>query len=358
MGIVVDEFTAKLVKAKELKAELRVRASAYNHKTVDKRLLPDYEGTGWEQEKENKRTVLLRKPKPHNDYFEDRIWVLLAKMGFTVLGKRDLKLTYTDDTSIPGKQIDIFAADDETILVIECKSAEEMKRQNFSKDLNEYDKVINGGKKTLKKEFSREHKIKFVFATNNISLGENDKKRLSELGMTHLNHDEISYYEQLQARLGQSGKYQLLAKLFKGQDIPSLENKIPAVRGMMGGYNYYSFSIEPEKLLKISYILHRINVNDDDDGYQRLPTKKRLGEIESFINKGGYFPNSVILNINTKGENPLHFDRMACKHDSSITEPVILHLPKQYHSAFVIDGQHRLYGYSNTEIRPRTRFQL
>lgn len=351
MGILSEEFTAKLVRDKELKADLRIRASSFVHKTVDKRLLSDYEGTGWEQEKENKRTVVLRKPKPHNDYFEDRIWTLLSKMGFTTMGKQDLKLPYTDDDSIPGKQIDVFAADDETILVVECKSAEEMKRQNFSKELNEYEKVIIGGTKALKKEFSKTHKIKYIFATNNISLGDNDKKRLADLKMTHLNHDEINYYEQLQARLGQSAKYQLLAKLFKGQDIHSLENKIPAVRGQMGGYNYYSFSIEPEKLLKISYILHRINVNDDDDGYQRLPTKKRLGDIENFINKSGYFPNSVILNINTKREEPLYFDRLASKHDSKITEPVILHLPKQYHSAFVIDGQHRLYGYSNTEYK-------
>lgn len=351
MGIPSDEFTGKLVEDKELSKDLKMRATEFVTKTVDKRLLSDYDGTDWVQYKENKRTFILRKRKPHNVMFEDRVWTLLAKMGFTTLSKRDLRLPYTEDETIPGKQIDVFAADDETIIVVECKSAEEMKRVHFSKELNEYEKVISGAKNGLKKVFSKQHKIKYVFATNNISLSSTDKKRLAELKMTHFNQDEISYYEQLQSRLGPSAKYQLLSKLFKGQEIPSLENRIPAVRGQMGGYYYYSFSIEPEKLLKISYILHSVNVNDDDDGYQRLVSKKRLTEIEHFINKGGYFPNSIILNINTRKEEPLHFDRVACTHDSKNTEPVILHLPKHYHSAFVIDGQHRLYGYSNTKYK-------
>lgn len=352
MGVVLDEFTSKLVKEKELSKELKVRATGFHTKSVDKRLLSDYEGTDWVQYKESKRTVAIKKPKAHNVMFEDRVWTLFARLGFTTMGKRDLRLPCTDDDCIPGKQIDVFAADDETIIVMECKSSEEMRRVHFSKELNEYDKVIQSGNKLLKKVFSREHKIKYIFATNNISLSESDRRRLAELKMVHFNHDEISYYEQLQARLGVSAKYQLLAKLFKGQDIPSLENRIPAVRGEMGGFHYYSFSVEPEKLLKIAYILHSVNVNDDDDGYQRLVIKKRLTEIEHFINdKGGYFPNSVILNINTKREEPLHFDRLQCTHDSKISEPVILHLPRQYHSAFVIDGQHRLYGYSNTKYK-------
>lgn len=351
MGILAEEFTGKLVKDKEIKSNQRVRASSFVHKTVDKRLLSDYEGTEWIQDKENKKSIAFKKPKSHFTMFEDKVWVILAKMGFTTLNKSDLKLPYTTDETIPGKQIDVFAADSETIILVECKSAQEMKKEYFSTVLNEYDKVISGGSKVLKKEFTDKHKIRYIFATNNIILSDNDRKRLRELNMIHFNQDDIHYYEQLLNTVGSAAKYQLLARLFKDQQIPALDNKTPAVRGKMGGYYYYSFSLEPEKLLKISYILHRINVNNDDGGYQRLVTKGRLKEIESFINGGGYFPNSIILNINTKKEEPLNFDKIACTHDSKITEPVILHLPKKYHSAFIIDGQHRLYGYSNTKYK-------
>lgn len=349
MGNLSEEFTDKLVKDKEIRSSLRVRSRSFVTKTVDKRLLPDYEGTDWVVDKKHKKSVVLKKPKPHYAMFEDRVWTILARMGFTTLSKPDIKLPYTDDESIPGKEIDIFAADSETLIVVECKSSETMKKDFFSKELNEYDKVISGGDKVLKKAFSRGHKIRYIFATNNIILSDNDSKRLKDLKMIHFNQDDIHYYEQLLNSVGQASKYQLLAKLFKDLEIPALDNKVPAVRGTMGGYYYYSFSLEPEKLLKISYILHQVNVNSEEGGYQRLVGKNRLKEIEQFINVGGYFPNSIILNINTKNDEPLYFDRVASTHDSKITEPVVLHLPKKYHSAFIIDGQHRLYGYAKTK---------
>jgi len=351
MGILAEEFTGKLIKDADIKANLKIRSSSFVHETVDKRVASDYEKKGWLVEKEHKKKVTFKKAKTHFTMFEDRLWVILAKMGFTTLNKSDLKLPYTADHEIPGKQIDVFAADSETIIVVECKSSQEMKKEYFSKELNEYDKVISGGNKVLKKEFSEKHKIRYIFATNNIILSDNDRKRLRDLNMIHFNQDDINYYEQLLSTVGSAARYQLLARLFKDLEIPALDNKTPAVRGKMGGYYYYSFSIEPEKLLKISYILHRVNVNNADGGYQRLVTRNRLKEIENFINGGGYFPNSIILNINTKREEPLNFDKVACTHDSKITEPVILHLPKKYHSAFIIDGQHRLYGYSNTKYK-------
>lgn len=352
MGNQAEEFTGKLVKDKEIKSHLKVRSNQSTFKTVDKRLLADYAGTEWSVYKTKKKSVILKKKKSFSVMFEDRVWTILAKMGFTVINDYGLRLPYVDDESIPGKQIDAFAADNETIIIVECKSAETMKRQHFSKELNEYEKVISGGNKVLKKVFSDKHKIRYIFATDNIILSDNDRIRLNELQMFHFNQDDIKYYEELLNSIGTAGKYQLLARLFKGIDIPAFENRIPAIRGKMGGYNYYSFSIEPEKLLKISYILHRINVNNDDRGYQRLVKRKRLKEIEEFINEGGYFPNSIIININTKKDNPLNFDRInSPNHDSSVTDPVILHLPKRFHSAFIIDGQHRLYGYANSKYR-------
>ncbi len=353
MGSLDEEFCGKLVQtSREIKFHLRVRSRAFEQKTVDKRILSDYDNTDWKIHKHNKKTVVLKKIKSHHVMFEDRVWTILAKMGFTKMNKKGLRLPYVDDESIPGKQIDVFAADKEIIVIVECKSAETMKRQYFSQELNEYDKVIKGGRKTLNNSSFDKHKIKYIFATNNIDLSENDRNRLKELDMVHFNQDDVNYYEQLLNSVGVAAKYQLMARLFKDIDIPAFENKIPAIRGKMGGYYYYSFSIEPEKLLKMAYILHRVNVNADDRGYQRLIKRSRLKEIEEFINNDGYFPNSIIININTKRDGALNFDRIKCpQHDSDITELVILHLPQRYHSAFIIDGQHRLYGYAGSKYK-------
>ena len=351
MGNLADEFTGRLVKEKEIRSHLRVRSSDFIFETVDKRMLDDYNPDEWVEHKSNKRTVVLKKQKPHHVVFEDRLWSILARMGFTTLNDKGFRLPYAVDESIPGKQIDAFAADDETIIVVECKSSQVMRKMHFSKELNEYDKVISGGNRVLKKAFSDKHKIRYIFATNNIELSDNDRNRLAELQMFHFNQDDINYYEQLLSTVGSAAKYQLLGRLFRDIDIPAFENKIPAIRGKMGLNHFYSFSIEPEKLLKISYILHRVNVNNSDRGYQRLIKRGRLKEIEEFINGGGYFPNSVIINIDTRRGEPLNFDQLSCTHDSKITEPVVLHLPKRYHSAFIIDGQHRLYGYAGSKYK-------
>ena len=59
----------------------------------------------------------------------------------------------------------------------------------------------------------------------------------------------------------------------------------------MGGYTYYSFSIEPEKLLKIGYVLHRNKANRKlMPTYQRLIKKSRLKSVQDFVDNGGFFP--------------------------------------------------------------------
>lgn len=116
----------------------------------------------------------------------------------------------------------------------------------------------------------------------------------------------------------------------------------------MGGHDYYEFSIEPEKLLKIGYVLHRSEANKNMmPTYQRIIKKKRLKEVKNFIDEGGYFPNSLIISIDTKGKD-LQFDQSATKVEGALSKLGILHLPKKYHSAYIIDGQHRLYGYSDS----------
>ena len=128
----------------------------------------------------------------------------------------------------------------------------------------------------------------------------------------------MKYYTDLIKHLGISAKYQLLGSLFEGMTIPELDNKIPAIKGKMGGHTYYSFSIEPEKLLKIGYVLHRNKANKKlMPTYQRLIKKSRLKSIQEFVEGGGFFPNSIIININTEGKN-LRFDQAENQIDSAI----------------------------------------
>lgn len=73
--------------------------------------------------------------------------------------------------------------------------------------------------------------------------------------------------------------------------------------------------------------------------YQRLIKKDRLVSIKNFINNGGFFPNSIIIDIDTKGQD-LQFDFADKRIESSDTRIGILHLPQIYRTAYIIDGQH------------------
>ncbi|EGO7571323.1 DGQHR domain-containing protein, partial [Enterococcus faecalis] len=187
----------------------------------------------------------------------------------------------------------------------------------------------------------------FIFLTNNYILPDVDLKYMDSKNIVHFDEETFNYYSDLTTHLGSAARFQLLGYLFSGQKIPELNNKIPAIEGKMGGYKYYSFSIEPEKLLKIGYVLHRNNANNQMmPTYQRVIKKSRLESIQSFVDEGGFFPNSLIINIDKQG---LLFDRSSSQVDNSISKLGILHLPNIYRSAYIIDGQHRLYGYANSE---------
>lgn len=334
--------------------QLKSRKSHFDFLSIRKSELQDYLNNGWEIQKKNKNSFRLKRLKPSHIWFEDRVWCLFARMGFLKMNSdRNFRLSYTFDNKVPGKQIDIFAADEETIFIIECKSSSKRTSASFQKDINEINGIRGNIVTNLKKCFEGKLKVVWLFCTENIIITDNDKGRLQEHKIFHLNQDDIRYYEQLIENLGISAKYQLFARIFSNQEIPEIKNRVPAIKGKMGGYTYYSFSIEPDTLLKLSYILHRVNTSDDTlNTYQRMVKKKRIREINEFL-KGdnNFFPNSIIINIDTKKGNPLNFySSSSAEHDSN-TKLGILHLPKCYKSAFVIDGQHRLFGYGFNEYR-------
>lgn len=341
-----------LVSGKSLTTVLSAKAKEFMFESVQNELVTKYETDGWEVYKRYKTSIRMQRRKPMDMAFEDDVWALFARMGFSFLNKdRNFRLPYSNDEKLT-QQIDIFVADEETILIIECKVAGNPKQSNFKETIEAI-----GGKKeglitTIQQLFpDAKYKIKFIFATKNYYLSEQDNARLNNYGIIHFDEETLKYYQELTKHLGTSAKYQLLGSIFEGQTIPELDNRIPAIKGKMGGYTYYSFSIEPEKLLKIGYVLHRNKANRKlMPTYQRLIKKSRLKSVQDFVDNGGFFPNSIIINIDTNGKS-VRFDSAGNQVEKSISRIGILHLPKKYRSAYIIDGQHRLYGYANSPYK-------
>ena len=176
----IEVFRSNLIKNHGITTDLKTRNRTYDQLTINKLLLPEYESSGWSKVKENKNTFVIRTPKPHDKAFEDRVWTCLAKMGFEEMnGTSSLKLVYLASTNVPGRKLDVYAADKETVIIVECKSAEELKKKNLQTIINDFITIKNGSAPFLQKLYQGEkRKVKFILATNNIILSDNDKERL------------------------------------------------------------------------------------------------------------------------------------------------------------------------------------
>ena len=337
----------KMVSERALSTEKSLRKKIFVSMKIAASDLPAMIDQGWEKSKEYKspKFVGVTKEKPANEQFEDLVWLLFANMGFSEMNAGSPFEVSYDCLKYP---VSVVAVDDETILVVVCQATVEVTERSFADEIQEFSSKISGIRKEILKQYPG-RKTKFIWATHNYITNRRDLALLDKAGIAYFNDSAIEYYSELAKHLGSCSRYQLLGNLFANQEIKNMDDRVPAIQGKMGGYTYYSFSIEPEKLLKIGYVLHRSEANQNMmPTYQRIIKKKRLQDVRAFINDGGYFPNSIIISIDSNGKG-LAFDQSSTKIDGTISKIGILHIPKRYRSAYIIDGQHRLYGYSDSK---------
>ncbi len=338
----MDFFYGDLVQDKELDKIARQRKKPYHEVTVSQAERDAYLAKGWTPTiRELKTRVRLRKEKQCDELLEDKVWLLFYNTGFEEMNKdRNLKI----QAGPISKQVDVFAKDRTNIFVVECKaSVEEV--QISRKDIHEISNLKKNIADSIKKKYdSRNIHISFVIATQGMRWSEDNETLAKENGIFMWKEAELEYYSKLAEHLGNSAKFQLYSILFRDRKAHELRNiTVPAIYGGKGKEKYWSFIIQPEKLLQIAYIHHRRGTREERlSSYQRMLEKTRLEKIDRFISKGGYFPNNVIINFTKKPR----FDKKAEVGDIVYG---ILTFPPYYASAWVIDGQHRLYGYANNK---------
>ena len=350
------ELFKKIISENDISKELKLRKKDHFTVSLPKQNIAEieeYTKKGWILDKEFVTKMRFRKDKSRDLLFEDKVWSLFASLGFKFMNlNRKFEIPYDKHNPKHTQQIDILAKDKESIIIIECKSTKEKnKKGDFKKELEAYKGKIEGIRVSLKKLFPDEKlKFQFILATENYAVSDKDLERLKCINGVHFDDEAINYYYQMLTQMGLATRYQLLGGLFHGQEIPEMDNEIPAIKGRMGGHTYYSFSIEPEKLLKIGYVLHRNKANVNMmPTYQRIIKKARINSVHKFIDeKKGYFPNSIIISIDSGKRKELEFQIANTQSSTSLSKIGLLYLPKKYRSAFIIDGQHRLYGYANS----------
>lgn len=355
----LDQFQIDTIKGKiiddlsNLGKTYKSKKGDYQQISIDHSRVEDYIKQGWEEyTKPLKTKTLLRKVKDHSKKFEDDVWCQFYELGFR-------KMNYDENLILPfskniedTKQIDLIAINEETIFIIECKSSESFKKAPSYKD--EFDLLslrLDGFKKSLRQIYGNHYKIKFIFATRNLRFDPEsiDLSRLKTTNSFFYDNNTHSYVNSLIKNYKSASLYQFLGLVFKNELINLDKIEIPAVKGLMGNKKYYMFSIEPHLLLKMGFILHRTKANVTEfPTYQRLLVPSRLKGITKFIDDGGYFPNSIIVNFNNS-KHKVQFESSSKLGDSNSCFGT-LKIPNSYGIAYIIDGQHRVYGYAGSKF--------
>ncbi|MGA1854987.1 DGQHR domain-containing protein [Azospirillum sp. 11R-A] len=342
------EFPNGLVRGEEAKKIYVQRAKGVDEKTVTaakkEALATKVQGEeqdGWIIAKRNKTSVRMSKPKLVDRQLEDDVWCLLHRLGFTEFNA-DRNFTIKLGPTAPGRQIDIFAKDDETVFIVECTHAQEAGSKSVKGLIDKINGMRDDIIKTIHAHYGKEPKlkVKFCIATRNVDWRKADKIRAAESRIAVLTEQDIAYYTKLTDHVREAARYQFLARYLKGEGVDGLRTDVPATKGNMGGTTFYNFLISPYELLKIAYISHKATGVNDLDTYQRMVKPSRLKAIANYIDEDGQFPTNIVINFKTK--HPLEFQKGPSQHGSFGT----LKLPGLYGSAWVIDGQHRLYGFA------------
>lgn len=329
----------------------RIRKSAYRERRIHPADEIESRDAGWETIRRQKRQIVTRKRKPIGELLEDRFWSLCHDMGYPVLNSDRFNISFLrDDGSTGRKQIDVFAKDSETVIVAECKAKDSRGRRSLQKDLHETAALQKPIANAIREHFGGTFnpKILWLYVTHNIIWSEPDVERAAAHNIRVITENELQYFEAYITHVGTAGKYQFLAEFLQGQEISGLSGKkVPAVKGRFGQDIFYSFTISAGHLLKLAFVNHHaLNHPEGRPAYQRMVDKKRLRGIGEFIKSGGYFPTNILINF----VNQCTFEPLT-KADNTVESVKFGHLtlPNRFKSAWVIDGQHRLFGFTNLD---------
>lgn len=339
----------ELVSGSELRSAFGLRAKRVDEKTITasspkalemKRQAEEHDG--WELAKQNKRSLRMQRAKPQDRQLEDDVWSLFYRMGFKEMNAdRTLMVTGKDGAS--RRQLDVFAKDDETVFIVECTHSRDGGPKSIKALLDKIEAVREDVIAAVRAKYGRDSKlkVKLAIATRNVDVRTADRERAVAAKVPIITETDLEYFQRLTGILKAAARYQFLGRYLRDEKVEGLRTSVPATRGRVGDSTFYSFLISPHDLLRIAYISHMGRTsNDDIETYQRMVKPARLKSIGAFIDEGGTFPTNIVVNIKRDG---LRFD---VKERYGETATGILELPGQYGCAWVIDGQHRLYGYA------------
>ena len=294
--------------------------------------------------------------------FEDRVWRLFYNMGADFLNThtQDFEFDLSDyEELLPAKaQIDVLGIfQNKFIFICECASTNNKENgRALDEKIYKIESYKSAVKKRISKIFNKDLKLIpiWILSTEGFQGETRYKQQLLKNDIITLSDIELEYLENCyDSSKSSSFVFNQFLGFFKGNTNYWDEIEVTGFETSHGSFKnntkVYTFSIKPSDMMKMSSVAHRKAKNIyETEGlreghYQRVLTSGRLKSIGEFIDdKRESFKNNIMVSFRGKNANFV-FQKNDRKGQGRGGILKIKICPGNFH---VIDGQHRLYGYS------------
>lgn len=288
----------------------------------------------------------------------------MAKKSYVQIGlefKRDVidflhKMDFNDingraDFRIDGKQVDAgFGTLSKTYVIVSCTTRNRSTSDgSIELKINELKSSYNTLLKGLNSidSLRNYNDMRMVLAIRGITLTDRDKELCRKDPKVYIWDEQFfEYYETLHSKIGVYAKYELQREL----DLRLQESEfvafrdIPSLKINVGNGNfYYLAAIDPLDLLKITYVARR--ERGDQSFYQRMINEGKVKQIayQIYKNNLSFFNNLILSSLDEEG---IEFNEIISHDNVSLGK---LTFNNNLKSLWIVDGQHRLYGYSKVK---------
>lgn len=288
-----------------------------------------------------------------------KVWALFEKAGFQTQPSSQSPAEYRVHVS-PAKtrKVDLYAHVPDLHVTIIGSNKSGRWKDSWTGHVDDYEQIgLKAGA------------TKVLFVVTGKEMAEEDIEYAKAKGMCLWDEDQLAYYEAVAEAIKEYAKYEIIHALGITTTEESDIHRVLALRLRQptsgSSTELFMFTVSPERLLRTCVIYRR--AQGSADAYQRMLRKNRLPQICRFVSRpGSLLPTDIIVNLT---EN-ITIDRVrqADLRDTegsviSLSNPtscdlVALNIPMRHASIELIDGQHRLYGFVDTDAATKREFNL
>lgn len=204
--------------------------------------------------------------------------------------------------------------------------------------------------------------LKILYCSRN---GFDEEYRQNVAGPVYFGYSEVQYFSYVSAAIKRSARHEFFhflglpvdrigstgsvnprgsSKNYSGSILPEAHSNFSK------GYKIVSFYADAGMLLRTAYVLRKDGWRDSNNLYQRMIAKSKIELIRSYLRKQRrVFINNIIVTL-PSDVRPLSDDKQTID-VSKLKQiaPVTIMLPDRANSIGIIDGQHRIFAYHETE---------